>query len=121
MATQRNLQTLNRLLRELRYANSQAKNPGKLQDGLAYKYAMDMYKRYQDTPAMYCKGTNEMEHLANTYTCYLHSVRKAQELTAQYKGEGERSVESSAKLVGLELPPEHELPFSYSDKTPPDN
>ncbi|VDK85215.1 unnamed protein product [Litomosoides sigmodontis] len=43
------------------------------------------------------------EHLSTTYRHYLASTMRLKALQEQYKG-GERSLEESAKLVGLKLP-----------------
>ena len=55
------------------------------------------------TQKLHCKSPNEMEHLAASYATYLQSTRALSELHERYKG-GERSVEESAKLVGLQIP-----------------
>ena len=39
-----------------------------------------------------------------TYLMYIQSSREHRDLLAKYQGKGERSVEESAHLVGLELP-----------------
>ncbi|TKR70422.1 hypothetical protein L596_022453 [Steinernema carpocapsae] len=46
---------------------------------------------------------DDVPHIASTYAVYLESTRELNELQERYKG-GERSVEDSAHLVGLELP-----------------
>ncbi|KAK6111426.1 hypothetical protein QQG55_43600 [Brugia pahangi] len=43
------------------------------------------------------------EHLYNTYRHYLTSTMHLKSLQEQYKG-GERSLEESARLVGLKIP-----------------
>lgn len=43
-------------------------------------------------------------HLLENYLAYVQSSREHRELLARYQGKGERSVEESAHLVGLELP-----------------
>ncbi|KAL3983038.1 hypothetical protein ACH3XW_49570 [Acanthocheilonema viteae] len=43
------------------------------------------------------------EHLSNTYRHYLASTMRLRTLQEYYKG-GERSLEESARLVGLKLP-----------------
>eukprot|EP00111_Clytia_hemisphaerica_P020995 TCONS_00061924-protein len=42
------------------------------------------------------------------YTTVLHGSRRAQELIVQYRGVGERSVEETARMVGLKLPKKYE-------------
>ena len=42
--------------------------------------------------------------LLENYLVYVQSSREHRELLARYQGRGERSVEESAHLVGLELP-----------------
>lgn len=43
-------------------------------------------------------------NLLDNYITYIQSSREHRELLARYQGKGERSVEESARLVGLELP-----------------
>ncbi|KAE9419954.1 hypothetical protein Angca_002373, partial [Angiostrongylus cantonensis] len=51
----------------------------------------------------YSKAPEETRHLAGLYATYLSSTRKLVELETRYRG-GERSIEESAKLVGLSVP-----------------
>uniref|UniRef100_A0A1I7XS17 Protein FMC1 homolog n=1 Tax=Heterorhabditis bacteriophora TaxID=37862 RepID=A0A1I7XS17_HETBA len=60
-------------------------------------------KDHKVTQRVFCNASNEMEHIAGLYATYLRSTRLLCELEARYKG-GEKSVEESAKLVGLALP-----------------
>ena len=53
------------------------------------------------------RGSNEQAgnvQLLENYLTYVESSREHRELLARYQGRGERSVEDSARLVGLELP-----------------
>jgi hypothetical protein len=47
-----------------------------------------------------------MAYLADTFSCYLSSVRRYNKIKDQYHGKGERSVEETAHLVGFKLPHE---------------
>ncbi|VDD90112.1 unnamed protein product [Enterobius vermicularis] len=67
------------------------------------KFIMGELRYHRLTQRVLCKAPNEMEHLASTYRHYLQSIRKLIELEQKYQG-GERSIEESAHLVGLELP-----------------
>ncbi|VDM07491.1 unnamed protein product [Wuchereria bancrofti] len=51
------------------------------------------------------------EHLSNAYRHYLTSTMHLKSLQEQYKG-GERSLEESARLVGLKIP-SSKLKFSH--------
>ena len=51
----------------------------------------------------YCMEKNEMFFVANAYLSYLKSTKSTLDLYAKYC-KGERSIESSANLVGLKLP-----------------
>lgn len=73
-------------------------------DSLPVKYIASQYRKYKTTDEQFCKARAEMQFLCNTYLCYLESLRKHGELNKQYKGDGERSTESSANLVGFKLP-----------------
>ncbi|ELT89661.1 hypothetical protein CAPTEDRAFT_59977, partial [Capitella teleta] len=69
-----------------------------------YIYILDQFRTHQATSQRLCREDKEMLHLGETYACLLHSIRKQEELSALYKGKGERSIQDSAHLVGLELP-----------------
>jgi len=92
-------QVLRGLIRQLRHLNTK----GKVQNSPAYAYIMEQYKSFQVTGAKHCREKDEMKHLAETYLCLLQSTKKQAELRALYL-KGERSIESSASLVGLSLP-----------------
>ena len=51
----------------------------------------------------YCMEKNEMFFMANAYLTYLKSTKATLDLYAKYC-KGERTIESSANLVGLKLP-----------------
>ncbi|KAK7495688.1 hypothetical protein BaRGS_00013135 [Batillaria attramentaria] len=94
-------QVFRQLLRELRsiYKTSN------LQDVPAYAYMENQFRRFQVTGEKECRGNSDVQHMAETYLCLLRSTRKYEELSTLYKGKGERSIESSARMVGLGLPP----------------
>ncbi|KAL3836310.1 hypothetical protein ACJMK2_021747 [Sinanodonta woodiana] len=76
----------------------------KLRDTPAYMYVVDQFRKHQVTGEKHCRGKEELQHLGESYLCLLQSIQKYEELSAVYKGKGDRSVESSANLVGLNLP-----------------
>jgi hypothetical protein len=51
----------------------------------------------------YCLKKNEMYFLGNAYFTYLESTKQTLDLYARYC-RGERSIEDSARIVGLKLP-----------------
>lgn len=89
------------LLNELRLASP---NGVLAKDSLVFQYISSQYRKYQTTDETLCKAKEEMKYLGNTYLCYLRSLRKNTEIHKHYKGEGERTVESTANLVGFKLP-----------------
>ncbi|XP_005097606.1 protein FMC1 homolog [Aplysia californica] len=93
-----------RVLRSLAKELGRVYRKEKLQDVPAYAYLHEQMKNFEVTDEKICRAHNEVQHVAETYLCYLESLRKQEELSQQYKGRGERSVESSAEIVGLKLP-----------------
>ncbi|GFN93142.1 protein fmc1 homolog [Plakobranchus ocellatus] len=75
-----------------------------LQEIPTYTYLQDQFRYFQVTEEKICRAQQEVNHVAKTYLCYLESARKLEELSSQYRGRGDRSVESSANIVGLKLP-----------------
>ncbi|KJH43729.1 hypothetical protein DICVIV_10246 [Dictyocaulus viviparus] len=67
-----------------------------------FKYLLNQV-RDNHSQRVYSKAPEETIHVAELYTTYLYSTRKLATLQLRYQG-GERSVEESAKLVGLLLP-----------------
>lgn len=92
---------LRNLIRELRALN-RTYNP--LKESPAYIYIMRQFKRNQTTAEQVCKAQVESKFLADTYLCYLRSSRMAAEIRQEFHGKGERSVRSTADLVGFKLP-----------------
>lgn len=64
----------------------------------------DVLRENQVTERRFCRPQDHYRYHAQTYLTYLQSTRKHEELTQKYFNKGERSVEESAKLVGLEVP-----------------
>ena len=89
------------LLNELRLASP---NGILSKESVAFKYIASQYRKYQTTDETLCKAKEEMKYLGNTYLCYLQSLRRYNEIEKNYKGAGERSVESTASIVGFKLP-----------------
>jgi len=93
-----------RILRSLAKELSRIYKQEKLQEVPAYAYLHDQMRHYEVTGEKICREQGEVEHVAETYLCYLRSARKQEELSEMYKGKGERSTESAAEIVGLKLP-----------------
>ncbi|CAL2037943.1 hypothetical protein CAEBREN_05950 [Caenorhabditis brenneri] len=68
-----------------------------------YKYLMEQMRADQVTTRRYSKAENESESVAKLYLSYIQGTRRLNELQERYKG-GEKTVEESARLVGLKLP-----------------
>lgn len=94
------VKTLRNLLNELRLASPN----GKIKDSLATQYILTQFRRYQTTDEILCKEKDEMLFIGQTYLCYLQSSRQYKKINDEYKGVGERSVASTAALVGFKLP-----------------
>ena len=68
--------------------------------GPVWKYVVSEVRSSSASAADLSKNLKVLE----TYITYLQSSREHRELLTRYQGRGERSVEESANLVGLELP-----------------
>ncbi|EFP04244.1 hypothetical protein GCK72_009179 [Caenorhabditis remanei] len=68
-----------------------------------YKYLMEQMRADQVTTRRYSKAENESESVAKLYLSYLQGNRRLNALQQEYKG-GEKSIEESARIVGLKLP-----------------
>uniref|UniRef100_A0A1I7TWT8 Protein FMC1 homolog n=1 Tax=Caenorhabditis tropicalis TaxID=1561998 RepID=A0A1I7TWT8_9PELO len=68
-----------------------------------YKFLMEQSRADQVTTRRYSKAENESESVAKLYLAYVQGTRRLNELQEKYKG-GEKTVEESARLVGLKLP-----------------
>ncbi|KAM7325613.1 hypothetical protein ACRRTK_015866 [Alexandromys fortis] len=110
--------TLRGLLRELRYLNAATGRP--YRDTAAYRYLVKAFRAHREgarlpgSPAKHgtdtvtseklCRAQHELHFQAATYLCLLRSIRQHVALHQEFHGKGERSVEESAGLVGLQLP-----------------
>lgn len=92
--------TLKSLLTELKTISPEATR----KESLAAKYIVSQYRKFETTEEQHCRAKDEMQYAAQTYLCYLRSVRKHKELSEQYSGRGERSVRDTADMVGFKLP-----------------
>nr|CDJ87028.1 ATP synthase assembly factor FMC1 domain containing protein [Haemonchus contortus] len=92
------LNAFRRIVSELRKSD---KSFGR--NSVQYKHLVDQMKDHLVTQRVYSKAPQEAEHVANLYATYLSSTRNLKELEKRYRG-NERSVEESARLVGLALP-----------------
>uniref|UniRef100_A0A2M4ATS9 Protein FMC1 homolog n=1 Tax=Anopheles triannulatus TaxID=58253 RepID=A0A2M4ATS9_9DIPT len=91
--------TLKQLLSELKHVSSTDGSAS-----LAAKYITDQYRRFETTEQQHCRAKEELQFTADTYRCYLESVRKLKELNEVYRGKGERSIRDTADMVGFKLP-----------------
>lgn len=97
---------LRNILNEMRLSS-----PNKtIKDSLSAQYVLQQFKKYQTTDEQLCKEKDEMLFLGKTYLCYLQSSRIYKRINDEYKGDGERSVEATAKMVGFKLPHVYEEP-----------
>uniref|UniRef100_A0A224YAP8 Protein FMC1 homolog n=1 Tax=Rhipicephalus zambeziensis TaxID=60191 RepID=A0A224YAP8_9ACAR len=84
-----------------------------VRNSLAAQFLLSEARKHQTTEKRLCRAHQELQAKMDTYRTYLASSRKGKELHLQYHARGERSVEESARLVGLGLPkpydksPEH--------------
>lgn len=92
--------TLRGILKELRLASPN----GSIKDSLTSQYVISEFRKYQTTDEQLCKVKDEVHSLGKTYLCYLQSLRKYNRINAEYKGAGERTVETTANMVGFKLP-----------------
>ncbi|CAD6194690.1 unnamed protein product [Caenorhabditis auriculariae] len=92
------LNTFRSLFNELRKADKTFNRNSEL-----YKYLSGEMRGHQVTQRQYAKSSRETEGLAKFYLSYLSSTRRLNELQETYKG-GEKSIEESARIVGLQLP-----------------
>lgn len=68
-----------------------------------YLKLKDEYRRHRSVTSKYCKGSDEILFVANTYLTYLQSVRQRKVIHATYS-KGEKTVQQAANIVGLKLP-----------------
>uniref|UniRef100_A0A6V7HX70 Protein FMC1 homolog n=1 Tax=Bracon brevicornis TaxID=1563983 RepID=A0A6V7HX70_9HYME len=95
-----NLKLIRSLLRELRAASSE----GKIKDNIMVQYILRQAREHKETSETFCKAREELQHLAQTYNCYLSSLRAYHQIHVDYAGAGERTVRETADLVGFKLP-----------------
>ncbi|VDM61403.1 unnamed protein product [Angiostrongylus costaricensis] len=91
------LNSFRRIVRELRKIDK-----GFDRNRALFKYLVSQV-RDSIAERTYSKAPEETRHLAGLYATYLSSARKLVELETRYHG-GERSIEESARLVGLSVP-----------------
>lgn len=92
--------TLRRLLTEIRAVSSD----GNLKNSSAATYICSQFRKFETTEQQHCRAKEEMQFTADTYICYLQSIRKLKELKIMYSGRGERSIRETADMVGFKLP-----------------
>ncbi|XP_064644360.1 protein FMC1 homolog [Lineus longissimus] len=73
---------------------------GEVKEKPMYSFILDQFRNHDVTAQKICRGDKELEHMADTYLCYLYSSRRHSELIKTYKGT-KRTTEESARSVGL--------------------
>jgi hypothetical protein len=106
------LMVVNKLL-----SNNQIQSNNKLHKSLEQfnETLRNEFRQNSVSDSRYCMQKNEMLFLANAYSTYLNSTRRTLELYDRYC-RGERSIEESARLVGLRLPKQYEDPNGTAHK-----
>jgi hypothetical protein len=79
-----------------------------------HAFLRNEFRQNSVSDSRYCMEKNEMFFMANAYLTYLQSTKATLDLYAKYC-KGERSIESSANLVGLKLPKLYQENESDSD------
>ena len=92
---------LRELIREIKLTN---RTHQPLRESPIYQFIGKQFRQNQVTEEQICKASTESRYLADTYLTYLKSSRKAAQLKNEFHGQGERSVRSTADLVGFKLP-----------------
>ncbi|KAI6195995.1 Protein FMC1-like protein [Aphelenchoides besseyi] len=87
-----------KIVHELKLSNEKI-----TKDSQQVRYVMEQLRNHKLTQRLHSKSPNEMEHLATTYATYLESSRILAALQEKHRGKP-KSVEESAKLVGLQIP-----------------
>ena len=92
------------LLRQLAHEIRQSSAKPTLKNNPVMEYVFEQSRCHKETTETFCKAREELKSLTQNYLCYLHSLRKYQEINKHYSGKGERSVQDTANLVGFKLP-----------------
>lgn len=104
------VQSPTKLLRAITSELRQTFPPGfRMQPSPAVTFLLGEFRKYQETQELYCKHKEEMAYMANTYNTYLGAQRQWRAVQQEYHATGERTVASTAKLVGLNLPHEPKI------------
>jgi len=84
--------------------------PGtKVQQNASMNFILGEYRKHEETSEQYCKHSQEMAFLADTYHTYLVAQRKWTEVQQEYHASGERSVRTASHMVGLNMPDEPKI------------
>lgn len=83
------------------YQNGLKKDP-------SIEHMLGLFRSNQVTEKRFCRPEDHYKYFAQTYLTYLRSTRLRDELTQKYFAKGEKSIQESARLVGLELPKQFE-------------
>lgn len=94
------MKSLRQLTSELRKITSNSK----IRETLQMQFILSQYRRNRVTDQQLCKAQEEMKFMADTYRCYLKSLRIHGEILSEYHGRGERTIEETANIVGFKLP-----------------
>uniref|UniRef100_A0AC35TXM3 Protein FMC1 homolog n=1 Tax=Rhabditophanes sp. KR3021 TaxID=114890 RepID=A0AC35TXM3_9BILA len=74
-----------------------------MRDIKVYQKTLAEFRKSYDPNTLILKNINKHDALNNSYATYLVSTKRLSDLQDQYRG-GERSIEDSAKIVGLAMP-----------------
>lgn len=75
-----------------------------VKDDAATRYMLNVMRGKQAIEGRPSRPQGHYKYLAENYLIYLRSSRQQDELVKKYFNKGDRSVEDSARLVGLKLP-----------------
>jgi len=78
----------------------------RLQGSPSMTFLVSQFRKHEVTQEQHCKHQEEMAFLADTYHTYLGSQRRWRAVQQEYHAAGERSVQNTAHLVGLNMPNE---------------
>lgn len=92
--------TLRSIVREL---NKVIKDNQRTKDA-SVEHMLNLLRANQVTEKRFCRPEDHYKYFANTYLSYLKSRRLQDEITNKYFNKKDRSIESSANIVGLKLP-----------------
>ena len=69
-----------------------------------WQHIKSVSRKNKLTTAQYCRHKEDLKFVSDSYLAFLQSQRQRQDLIKKYHAKGTRSVEDTAKLVGLKVP-----------------